>query len=286
MGRFRLAVGVMCLVLATSVAAAAAPPADEVGALAARIDQLIETGYAEAKAKPAPLADDAEFVRRVYLDVAGRIPRVAEVHKFLDDKSPEQAPRPRGGFAPRTPLRQPFHQCLARPAVAAEQQSTGAVPGRTDRRLGASTAARQQTVRPDGARAAHRAGGLQPRHESCATGPTLARSPSTRPTRASRRMSPHPPPGCSWASSSNALNATITPSRAGAASSSGNTPPSSPASARSSRRTASSRKSSTIPRNAKSRSPIATKPSRRTSSMARSRSGRVPRPPAPRWPSG
>jgi hypothetical protein len=39
---------------------------------------------------PAPLADDAEFLRRVYLDVAGRIPRVAEVHEFLADNSPDK----------------------------------------------------------------------------------------------------------------------------------------------------------------------------------------------------
>src|SRR5262249_28627339 len=37
--------------------------------------------------KPAPVADDAEFLRRIYLDLAGRIPRVSEVHAFLEDKS-------------------------------------------------------------------------------------------------------------------------------------------------------------------------------------------------------
>jgi len=59
-----------------------------VAALAGRIDQLIEAGHTENGVKPAPLADDAEYVRRVYLDVAGRIPRVSEVHRFLDDPSP------------------------------------------------------------------------------------------------------------------------------------------------------------------------------------------------------
>jgi hypothetical protein len=61
-----------------------------VAALAERIDHWIEAGYAVNGVKPAPLADDGEFVRRVYLDVAGRIPHVSEVRKFFDDKSPNK----------------------------------------------------------------------------------------------------------------------------------------------------------------------------------------------------
>jgi hypothetical protein len=89
MGRIRLSAGLVCLALTTAVARAAPPP-DDAAALAARIDRLIEAGYTENGIKPAPLADDAEFVRRVYLDLAGHIPRVAEVHKFLDDQSPNK----------------------------------------------------------------------------------------------------------------------------------------------------------------------------------------------------
>jgi hypothetical protein len=84
----------VCLVLASSVGWAEPPPTaappDDVAALAARIDQFIEVGCADNSVKPAPLADDAEFVRRVYLDLAGRIPHVSEVHKFLDEKSPNK----------------------------------------------------------------------------------------------------------------------------------------------------------------------------------------------------
>ncbi len=52
-------------------------------ALAALIDRrLSEKGQG---VQPAPLTDDSEFLRRVYLDVAGRIPRVKEVRDFLED---------------------------------------------------------------------------------------------------------------------------------------------------------------------------------------------------------
>lgn len=55
-----------------------------------RIDALIE---AKAKADGVPLsapADDAEFVRRVYLDFAGRIPTSDEAKAFLADTSADK----------------------------------------------------------------------------------------------------------------------------------------------------------------------------------------------------
>jgi Protein of unknown function (DUF1549)/Protein of unknown function (DUF1553)/Bacterial Ig-like domain (group 2) len=42
---------------------------------------------------PSPQADDAEFMRRVYLDAAGILPRPAEVERFLKDPSPEKRNR-------------------------------------------------------------------------------------------------------------------------------------------------------------------------------------------------
>ncbi len=59
--------------------------------LADFIDQEIAAEWAKNKVKPAPLADDAEFLRRVYLDLAGRIPRVSEAHAFF--KNPAKAKR-------------------------------------------------------------------------------------------------------------------------------------------------------------------------------------------------
>ncbi len=68
MGRVRVSAGFVCLVLVVSLGRAGPPPqeapADDVAVLAARIDQLIEAGCIENSVKPAPLADDAEFVRR------------------------------------------------------------------------------------------------------------------------------------------------------------------------------------------------------------------------------
>jgi Protein of unknown function (DUF1549)/Protein of unknown function (DUF1553) len=65
------------------------PPAEkDVQALAALIDRYIAAGWEKATVKPAPIADDGEFLRRVYLQLAGRIPSVSEVRTFLADRAP------------------------------------------------------------------------------------------------------------------------------------------------------------------------------------------------------
>jgi hypothetical protein len=61
----------------------------DVEALAAKIDQRVAAAW-DKDVKPAPLADDAEFFRRVHLDLAGRIPSVTEVRDFLDDDRPDK----------------------------------------------------------------------------------------------------------------------------------------------------------------------------------------------------
>lgn len=86
--RFRLPVSLLAVVLALtgSPSRGLAGPPDPVD-LASRIDRRLETRWKTDKVQPAPLADDAEFLRRAFLDVTGRIPRPADVHEFLADTS-------------------------------------------------------------------------------------------------------------------------------------------------------------------------------------------------------
>jgi hypothetical protein len=74
-------------VLAAPPAARAADPAD---ALAAAIDRHLDADHAARGIVPAPPADDAEFCRRVHLDLIGRAPRVSETLAFLDDPAPDK----------------------------------------------------------------------------------------------------------------------------------------------------------------------------------------------------
>ncbi len=65
----------------------------DIPALVRSIDRHVEQQWTEAKVVPAPRAGDAEFLRRVYLDVAGTIPTGAEVRAFLDDPAPDKHAR-------------------------------------------------------------------------------------------------------------------------------------------------------------------------------------------------
>lgn len=51
------------------------------------INQRIRAGWDDAGIRPSPAADDAEWCRRVHLDLLGRIPRVDELQTFLTDRS-------------------------------------------------------------------------------------------------------------------------------------------------------------------------------------------------------
>jgi hypothetical protein len=56
--------------------------------LAATIDKAIAAGLAEAKVPASPLADDAEFLRRVTLDLTGTVPTYDRTMGFLMDSDP------------------------------------------------------------------------------------------------------------------------------------------------------------------------------------------------------
>src|SRR5436305_1643964 len=59
-------------------------------ALARLIDRAIRERLSAEKEPAAPLADDAEFLRRAYLDITGVIPPAGKVREFLDSKLPDK----------------------------------------------------------------------------------------------------------------------------------------------------------------------------------------------------
>jgi hypothetical protein len=63
---------------------------DAVQRLVSRIDQILAKDWEARGILPSEPADDAEFLRRVYLDLIGRAPKASEVRAFLNDRSPKK----------------------------------------------------------------------------------------------------------------------------------------------------------------------------------------------------
>src|SRR5581483_8921160 len=59
-------------------------------ALSLQIDEAIDACLRAEKVSPSPRADDAEFVRRVYLDITGHIPSADKATAFLDSRAPNK----------------------------------------------------------------------------------------------------------------------------------------------------------------------------------------------------
>jgi Protein of unknown function (DUF1549)/Protein of unknown function (DUF1553) len=86
----------LCLFLALLFWAAApawAESSRDADELAAKVDQHLAARWQDAGAKPAPAAGDAEFLRRVSLDLTGTIPPVSEVRAFLANPAPDKRSR-------------------------------------------------------------------------------------------------------------------------------------------------------------------------------------------------
>ena len=62
-------------------------------AVAERIDELIEADLTKHRMEPRPLANDATWLRRVYLDLVGRIPSGDETRRFFAAKEPDKRSR-------------------------------------------------------------------------------------------------------------------------------------------------------------------------------------------------
>lgn len=59
----------------------------DVQSAASQIDALIDRSLEQSGEKPQPTLRDEQFVRRIYLELGGRIPTYDEAKKFLDSKS-------------------------------------------------------------------------------------------------------------------------------------------------------------------------------------------------------
>jgi hypothetical protein len=57
------------------------------------IDELAQVRWKQLGIVPSDLCTDSEFIRRVHLDLCGRLPTLDEVRAFLDDKSPDRRDR-------------------------------------------------------------------------------------------------------------------------------------------------------------------------------------------------
>ena len=67
--------------------------ADQLKAKAAQMDKLVAENLAKQKLNPNAPASDEVFVRRIYLDIVGRIPTLRETTDFLSSSDPEKRPK-------------------------------------------------------------------------------------------------------------------------------------------------------------------------------------------------
>lgn len=79
-----------CLGFSANLKAAEDVTQSEETSVVEYIDGMIQQGYEDNEITPSPQATDEEFVRRVYLDVIGRIPTLQEADAYLKDENPRK----------------------------------------------------------------------------------------------------------------------------------------------------------------------------------------------------
>jgi hypothetical protein len=57
---------------------------------AGEIDRLVEREWKNAGVRPSPLTTDEQFLRRVWLDLTGKLPMPADIREFLADRDPHK----------------------------------------------------------------------------------------------------------------------------------------------------------------------------------------------------
>ena len=92
MGVLRLAIpAILILLAARDVSAEELLSADR--RIEEVVDHYLEAKIAKEGLHPAPAADDATFLRRLTLDLLGRIPTTAELRAFVESSDPDKRPK-------------------------------------------------------------------------------------------------------------------------------------------------------------------------------------------------
>ena len=73
----------ICLLVGVFVAPTFAIPKQTQTKIAYTIDKYVLQGLKAYKQKPMPVLDDETFIRRIYLDIAGRVPTYWEYQQFM-----------------------------------------------------------------------------------------------------------------------------------------------------------------------------------------------------------
>ena len=82
-----------CSLLLSLVIATSSLRADDRGDASSQIDAIIRLDLKKHELQPNPPVSDVQFVRRVYLDVIGRIPTAAELAEHIIDTRPDRRAR-------------------------------------------------------------------------------------------------------------------------------------------------------------------------------------------------